>query len=443
MRRRLDLGASLVGAPRLLLLDEPTTGLDPRSRIELWDAIRALVDQGTDVLLTTQYLEEADQLADHVVIVDHGRAIADGTPAELKSLAGRDVVEIRARHAADLAAVEAVLAPFGDEAAPRRRAQSASGRPRRRRNRSPHRRGARACRRAAWRSTTSGSAARRSTRCSSPSPVSPADDSDHRRSHHRPCRARRLKERPAMTTTLFPSTVVTVVRTTTPIAAPASAPGYGATAVTVAGRTLRQFVRTPQLIVVGALTSAMFLLIFRYVFGGAIGTGDISYADFLIPGLAAAGAMFSGMGAAVGVAEDVESGLYDRFRSLPVPRSAVLFGRSLADTALVVWGLVRHRRHRLPHRVPDPQRRWSGPAGGRALRRLRRGVDLAVHLHGSRLGHRSGGAGDVVPRLPVRVRVERLRARRLDARLDAAGRREPADHGDGRVGAGLGARRER
>ena len=75
------------------------------------------------------------------------------------------------------------------------------------------------------------------------------------------------------------------------------------------------------------------------MFGGAIGTGDISYADFLIPGLAAAGAMFSGMGAAVGVAEDVESGLYDRFRSLPVPRSAVLFGRSLADTALVVWGL--------------------------------------------------------------------------------------------------------
>ncbi len=73
MRRRLDLGASLVGAPRLLLLDEPTTGLDPRSRIELWDAIRSLVAQGTDVLLTTQYLDEADQLARHVVIVDKGR----------------------------------------------------------------------------------------------------------------------------------------------------------------------------------------------------------------------------------------------------------------------------------------------------------------------------------------------------------------------------------
>src|SRR5205085_12572636 len=84
MRRRLDLGASLVGRPRLLLLDEPTTGLDPRSRMELWAAIRSLVADGTDVLLTTQYLEEADQLARDVVIVDRGQVIASGTPDELK-----------------------------------------------------------------------------------------------------------------------------------------------------------------------------------------------------------------------------------------------------------------------------------------------------------------------------------------------------------------------
>ena len=115
MRRRLDLGASLVGAPRLLLLDEPTTGLDPRSRIELWGAIRSLVNAGTDVLLTTQYLEEADQLADHVVIIDHGKAIATGTPGELKSQAGRDRVEIRVRHAADLRVAGEVLARLSDE----------------------------------------------------------------------------------------------------------------------------------------------------------------------------------------------------------------------------------------------------------------------------------------------------------------------------------------
>ncbi len=109
MRRRLDLGASLVGAPRLLLLDEPTSGLDPRSRIELWDAIRALVEAGTDVLLTTQYLDEADQLASRIVIIDHGRTIADGTPAELKRRIGRKVIEVRAHHRDDLPAIAAAL----------------------------------------------------------------------------------------------------------------------------------------------------------------------------------------------------------------------------------------------------------------------------------------------------------------------------------------------
>jgi ABC-2 type transport system ATP-binding protein len=115
LRRRLDLGASLVGAPRLLLLDEPTTGLDPRSRNGLWEAIRELVGQGTDVLLTTQYLDEADQLAGQVAIIDHGRVIAHGTPAELKALAGRDMIEIRARHAVDLPELATALAGIGAE----------------------------------------------------------------------------------------------------------------------------------------------------------------------------------------------------------------------------------------------------------------------------------------------------------------------------------------
>ena len=109
MRRKLDLGASLVGAPRLLLLDEPTTGLDPRSRMDLWDAIRGLVDAGTDVLLTTQYLDEADHLASQIVIVDHGRAVATGTPTELKRRIGGNVIEVHAHRRDDLAAVAAAL----------------------------------------------------------------------------------------------------------------------------------------------------------------------------------------------------------------------------------------------------------------------------------------------------------------------------------------------
>jgi ABC-2 type transport system ATP-binding protein len=113
MRRRLDLGASLVGAPRLLLLDEPTTGLDPGSRVQLWDAIRQLVAAGTDVLLTTQYLDEADRLAADIVIIDHGRVIAAGTPSELKTRAGDDVIEVHVRNAAALPEVAAVLATVG------------------------------------------------------------------------------------------------------------------------------------------------------------------------------------------------------------------------------------------------------------------------------------------------------------------------------------------
>jgi ABC-2 type transport system ATP-binding protein len=113
MRRRLDLGASLVGRPRLLLLDEPTTGLDPRSRNELWEAIRGLVAEGTDVLLTTQYLDEADHLAGQIVIIDHGRTIASGTPAELKRQVGGDVLEIQPRERGLLDAVVVALARLG------------------------------------------------------------------------------------------------------------------------------------------------------------------------------------------------------------------------------------------------------------------------------------------------------------------------------------------
>jgi ABC-2 type transport system ATP-binding protein len=114
MRRKLDLGASLVGAPRLLLLDEPTTGVDPRSRIELWDAMRELVGQGTNVLLTTQYLDEADHLADEIVIIDHGRTIAQGTPAELKERAGRKVIEVHVRTPEHITEVANAVHAIGD-----------------------------------------------------------------------------------------------------------------------------------------------------------------------------------------------------------------------------------------------------------------------------------------------------------------------------------------
>ena len=132
MRRRLDLGASLVGSPRLLLLDEPTTGLDPGSRNEVWDGIRDMSRSGTDILLTTQYLDEADHLAAYIVIIDEGRVVAQGTPDELKSRVGADMVELHTvdvptmQRAAEVLGALGMTAPSTD-AATRRCSLAAPG----------------------------------------------------------------------------------------------------------------------------------------------------------------------------------------------------------------------------------------------------------------------------------------------------------------------------
>ncbi|WP_327695594.1 ATP-binding cassette domain-containing protein [Streptomyces sp. NBC_00459] len=127
MRRRLDLAASLITDPEVLFLDEPTTGLDPRGRTEVWTAVRSLVGGGTTVLLTTQYLEEADQLADRISVVDRGRVVADGTPDELKAAMGGDRIDVVLRDAGQLGAAVALLPvpPEGVSVDPDRRLLSA------------------------------------------------------------------------------------------------------------------------------------------------------------------------------------------------------------------------------------------------------------------------------------------------------------------------------
>ena len=134
MRRRLDLAAALVHRPPVLFLDEPTTGLDPASRSDLWQVIEELVADGTTVLLTTQYLEEADRLADRIAVIDQGRVIAEGTPAELKAQLGGTVVHIALADPAEAPAAAAAL-----PRRPRRRGDRGRPRPRpRRRRRPPH-----------------------------------------------------------------------------------------------------------------------------------------------------------------------------------------------------------------------------------------------------------------------------------------------------------------
>ena len=128
--------------------------------------------------------------------------------------------------------------------------------------------------------------------------------------------------------------------TATTLVRPERGARAGVTATATATRSLRAYLRTPQLVVVGAVQGAMFLLIFRYVFGGAIAAGGVAYVDFLVPGFVVTSVLFAGSTAASGVATDATSGLYDRLRSLPIPRLGVLTGRWLADTIVCVWGLA-------------------------------------------------------------------------------------------------------
>jgi ABC-2 type transport system ATP-binding protein len=116
MRRRLDLASALIGEPRLLFLDEPTTGLDPRSRLAMWDVIRTQVREGATLLLTTQYLEEADELADEIAVVDHGKIIARGTADQLKSQVGGERIEVVVHERDALEQAAALLAPDGSGA---------------------------------------------------------------------------------------------------------------------------------------------------------------------------------------------------------------------------------------------------------------------------------------------------------------------------------------
>ena len=323
MRRRLDLASSLLTQAPMLFLDEPTAGLDPRSRNQVWSAIRALVREGTTVLLTTQYLEEADELADRIAVIDHGRLIAEGTGNELKDRVGGQVLEVALAGAGDRERARTALASVGcGDPQPSERADeltlpvSQNG----------------------LELLTDAAAVLRQEgiRVSDLGLRRPTLDDVFLELTGKPPTEDGLLPTPAATPTETPRTPSGSPTGWRQLAHPDPRAFRRAVEDTlvVTRRNLRHFIRQPQLLLFSTVQPIMFVLLFTYVFGGAIEGSlpqGVSYIDFLLPGIFVQSVAFRATQTAVGLAEDLERGVIDRFRSMPMARSAVLAGRTLAD----------------------------------------------------------------------------------------------------------------
>src|SRR6266850_253426 len=331
MRRRLDLASSLLTAPRVLFLDEPTTGLDPRSRNEIWEIVRDLRREGTTILLTTQYLEEADQLADEIAVIDHGRVIAQGTGSELKDRVGGQILEVELTDAQQRDEAEAALLRVGCGAPEKDERPNRLTLPAPRESLVLVEEAAAELRRAGIGVSDMG--LRRPTlddvflqlTGQAPSengkPQSAAAAPDEKV----PRRPRRLPRPQAPSlrgaeTSLTDSSVVTM-------------------------RNLRHFWRQPDLLVFSTIQPIMFVVLFVYVFGGAVGLAlphGVSYVDYLLPGIFVQSVTFRASNTAVGLSEDLRRGVIDRFRSMPMARSAVMVGRTTADLVrnILIIGLM-------------------------------------------------------------------------------------------------------
>jgi ABC-2 type transport system ATP-binding protein len=344
MRRRLDLASSLTTEPRILFLDEPTTGLDPRSRNAIWGIVRDLIADGTTVLLTTQYLEEADELADRIAVIDHGRVIAEGTGNELKDRVGGQLLEVELVDAAQREKACVALAAVG----------CADPEPHERADRlimpAPSNDGLEMVETAATalrhaHVAVSDLGLRRPTLDDvflQLTGAPPSENGGGPSGNGAGPAAAAPSPPPAVAPAAAPAAAAT------PAPPPAShrrrfalrAPSWrrvrDATndALIVTGRNLRHFWRQPQLLIFSTVQPIMFVLLFAYVFGGAIKGAlphGVSYIDFLLPGIFCQSVAFRATQTAVGLSQDLERGVVDRFRSMPMARSAVLVGRTMAD----------------------------------------------------------------------------------------------------------------
>ena len=338
MRRQLDIASSLLTRPQVLFLDEPTTGLDPRSRNEIWAVVRELRREGTTLLLTTQYLEEADQLADRIAVIDRGKVIAEGTGNELKDRVGGQILEVELSSAGQRDRAQAVLAGVGcGEPEPDERPDRLTL-PAPRNGLLLVEEAAAGLRRAQIGVSDIG--LRRPTLDDVFLQLTGAPPSEDGGGPG-PRTRRRPRPQPPAPDVPAPRRPVLRLRRPSPQAVRSAITD---TAV-VTGRNLRHFIRQPDLLVFSTIQPVLFVLLFVYVFGGAIGRSlphGISYVDFLLPGIFVQSVTFGASQTAVGLKEDLQRGVVDRFRSMPVARSAVLAGRTVADLVrnIAIIGLM-------------------------------------------------------------------------------------------------------
>ena len=334
MRRRLDIASSLLTRPQVLFLDEPTTGLDPRSRNEIWAIVRELRREGTTLLLTTQYLEEADQLADRIAVIDRGKVIAEGTGNELKDRVGGQILEVELDSAEQRDRAQAVLAGVGcGEPQPDERPDRLTL-PAPRNGLQLVEEAAAGLRRAQIGVSDIG--LRRPTLDDvflQLTGAPPSEDGAGPSPRTRP-------QQPAPN---GPAPRRPVLRLRHP--SPQAARSAITDTAVITGRNLRHFIRQPDLLTFSTIQPVIFVLLFVYVFGGAVSRSlphGITYVDFLLPGIFVQSVTFRASQTAVGLSEDLERGVVDRFRSMPIARSAVLAGRTVADLVrnILIIGLM-------------------------------------------------------------------------------------------------------
>jgi ABC transporter DrrB family efflux protein len=335
MRRRLDLASSLLTRPRVLFLDEPTTGLDPRSRNEIWSVVRELVREGTTLLLTTQYLEEADQLAEQIAVIDHGRVIARGTGCELKDRVGGQFLEVELVSAGDRDNARAALAGIGcGQPEPGERlAQLTLPAPRD----GLEMIGEAAAALLRAEIAVSDLGLRRPTlddvflQLTGAPPSENGSGAGIATGDGQPDRAGAVVAAAPASGVPRP-----VARRQSPWRrlSPRELRADVTDSAVVSVRNLRHFIRQPDLLIFSTIQPIMFVLLFTYVFGGAISHSlphGVKYIDYLLPGIFIQSVTFRASQTAVGLSDDLKLGVIDRFRSMPMARSAVLVGRTAAD----------------------------------------------------------------------------------------------------------------